>query len=92
MPRSLELDALDVHYGIHTLKGVVFSVDAGQIVTLIGAHGASKTTTLGAISDMVKPSRGRVTFAGQSINANDSGRAPAPCRLSSRCWRSHGRC
>jgi branched-chain amino acid transport system ATP-binding protein len=64
----LEVEALDVHYGgIHALKGVGFAVDAGQIVTLIGANGAGKTTTLRAISGMVKPSRGRVTFAGQSI-------------------------
>jgi len=64
----LEVKDLDVHYGgIHALKGVSFSVEAGKIVTLIGANGAGKTTTLRAISGMLKPSRGSVTFNGQSI-------------------------
>ena len=64
----LEVKDLDVHYGgIHALKGVSFSVEPGKIVTLIGANGAGKTTTLRAISGMLKPSRGSVTFQGQSI-------------------------
>jgi branched-chain amino acid transport system ATP-binding protein len=69
----LEVDQLDVHYGgIHALKGVSFAVDEGEVVTLIGANGAGKTTTLRAISGMVRPSGGRVRFAGHPI----SGRAP----------------
>jgi branched-chain amino acid transport system ATP-binding protein len=69
----LEVEELDVHYGgIHALKGVTFTVDEGEVVTLIGANGAGKTTTLRAISGMVRPSRGRVRFAGQTI----SGRPP----------------
>ena len=64
----LEVKDLDVHYGgIHALKGVSFSVDEGQVVTLIGANGAGKTTTLRAISGLVKPSKGTVTFAGRPI-------------------------
>jgi branched-chain amino acid transport system ATP-binding protein len=64
----LEVHGLGVHYGgIHALKGVSFSVDAGKIVTLIGANGAGKTTTLRAISGLVKPSAGRVTLAGKDI-------------------------
>src|SRR6266850_2520597 len=64
----LDVCDLDVHYGgIHALKGVSFTVDAGKIVALIGANGAGKTTTLRAISGLVKPSRGRVTFDGQAI-------------------------
>jgi branched-chain amino acid transport system ATP-binding protein len=64
----LEVRDLDVHYGgIHALKGVSFSVDEGQIVTLIGANGAGKTTTLRAISGLVRPSRGSVSFAGRPI-------------------------
>jgi len=64
----LEVSDLDVHYGgIHALKGVSFTVDEGEVVTLIGANGAGKTTTLRAISGLVKPSRGRVTFAGTAI-------------------------
>jgi len=64
----LDVRDLDVHYGgIHALKGVSFSVDEGQIVTLIGANGAGKSTTLRAISGLVRPSRGQITFAGESI-------------------------
>jgi branched-chain amino acid transport system ATP-binding protein len=64
----LEVTDLDVHYGgIHALKGVSFSVEQGQVVTLIGANGAGKTTTLRAISGLVKPSRGTVKFDGKPI-------------------------
>ena len=64
----LEVTDLDVHYGgIHALKGVSFSVEEGQVVTLIGANGAGKTTTLRAISGLVKPSRGTVTFRKEPI-------------------------
>jgi branched-chain amino acid transport system ATP-binding protein len=69
----LEVEGLDVHYGgIHALKGIGFRVDAGQIVTLIGANGAGKTTTLRAISGLAKPSAGRIMFGGKPI----TGRAP----------------
>ncbi len=65
----LEVKDLDVHYGgIHALKGVSFSVEQGQVVTLIGANGAGKTTTLRAISGLVKPSKGSVMFDGKSIS------------------------
>jgi len=64
----LEVTDLDVHYGgIHALKGVSFSVEQGQVVTLIGANGAGKTTTLRAISGLVKPSKGSVKFDGRLI-------------------------
>jgi branched-chain amino acid transport system ATP-binding protein len=64
----LEVSGLDVHYGgIHALKGVSFSVDEGQVVTLIGANGAGKTTTLRAISGLVRPSAGTVMFDGKPI-------------------------
>ncbi|MBA3453815.1 MAG: ABC transporter ATP-binding protein [Deltaproteobacteria bacterium] len=65
----LEVKDLDVHYGgIHALKGVSFSVEQGQVVTLIGANGAGKTTTLRAISGLVKASKGSVMFDGRSIS------------------------
>jgi branched-chain amino acid transport system ATP-binding protein len=68
MPPLLEVTGLDVHYGgIHALKDVSFSVDQGQVVTLIGANGAGKTTTLRAISGLVKPSKGTVKFNGSPI-------------------------
>jgi branched-chain amino acid transport system ATP-binding protein len=64
----LEVDGVDVHYGgIHALRGVSLKVDAGEIVTLIGANGAGKTTTLRAISGLVKPTKGVVRFAGEPI-------------------------
>ncbi len=64
----LEIEGLDVHYGgIHALKGVSLKVDAGEVVTLIGANGAGKTTTLRAISGLVKPSAGVVRFGGEVI-------------------------
>lgn len=65
----LEVDRLDVHYGaIHALRGVSFSVEEGRIVTLIGANGAGKTTTLRAVSGMLAPSGGSVTYAGERTN------------------------
>jgi branched-chain amino acid transport system ATP-binding protein len=64
----LEVKGLHVHYGgIHALKDVSFSVEEGQVVTLIGANGAGKTTTLRAISGLIRPSAGTVHFAGKSI-------------------------
>jgi branched-chain amino acid transport system ATP-binding protein len=68
MTSLLEVHDLDVHYGgIHALHGVSFAVEAGQIVALIGANGAGKTTALRAISGLVRPSGGRVVFAGDRI-------------------------
>jgi branched-chain amino acid transport system ATP-binding protein len=64
----LEVSDLHVHYGgIHALKGVSFSVEEGQVVTLIGANGAGKSTTLRAISGLLKPTKGTVRFAGKTI-------------------------
>jgi branched-chain amino acid transport system ATP-binding protein len=73
----LEIEGLDVHYGgIHALKGVSLKVEAGEVVTLIGANGAGKTTTLRAISGLVKPSGGRVRFNGEEIaGATPNGRS-----------------
>ena len=64
----LEVSGLDVKYGgIHALRGVSFSVEEGQVVTLIGANGAGKTTTLRAISGLLRPSAGTVRFDGRDI-------------------------
>jgi len=64
----LEIRNLHVHYGaIHALQGVDLSVEAGQIVTLIGANGAGKSTTLRTISGLIRPSAGSIRFAGQSL-------------------------
>ncbi len=65
----LEVSDLHVYYGgIHALKGISFSVEEGEIVTLIGANGAGKTTTLRAISGLVKAQKGHVTFRGKKIS------------------------
>ena len=64
----LELEDVHVFYGaIHALKGVSLRVDPGQIVTLIGANGAGKSTTLRTISGLLRPRRGSMTFAGKDI-------------------------
>jgi branched-chain amino acid transport system ATP-binding protein len=64
------LEVHDIHtsYGaIQALRGVSFSVEQGQVVSLIGANGAGKSTTLNTISGVLKPSRGRVIFDGRDI-------------------------
>ena len=64
----LSIKNLSVRYGgIHALRGISFDVPAGQIVTLIGANGAGKSTTLNAIVGLVKADGGSVNWNGQSI-------------------------
>lgn len=64
----LEIDGLDVYYGaIHAVKGVSLSVEAGEVVTLIGANGAGKSTTLRTISGLLRPRKGSIRFEGQEI-------------------------
>ncbi len=65
----LEVKSLHVCYGvISALQGVSLSVKAGSIVTLIGANGAGKSTTLRAISGLVKPRGGEILFNGKNIS------------------------
>ena len=65
----LEVQDLNVYYGaIHALQGISFTVNEGEIVTLIGANGAGKTTTLSTISGLLRPRRGFVRFKGQDIS------------------------
>jgi branched-chain amino acid transport system ATP-binding protein len=64
----LELEDVQVFYGaIHALKGVSLRVDPGQIVTLIGANGAGKSTTLRTISGLLRARTGSVRFEGKNI-------------------------
>ena len=64
----LKVTDLVVSYGgIEALKGISFEVDQGQIVTLIGANGAGKSTTLRTISGLVPPKEGRIYFEGRDI-------------------------
>ena len=73
----LEIEDMHVHYGrIEALKGLSFTVDEGEIVTLIGANGAGKTTTLKAISGVRPLSKGRIMFDGRDIT-----RTPAHDRV-----------
>ena len=62
----LEVRDIHTYYGnIQALRGVSLRIEAGEIVTLIGANGAGKTTTLMSISGVTPPKRGKVTFLGQ---------------------------
>ena len=64
----LEVKDLQVYYGsIHAIKGVSFEVNKGEIVTLIGANGAGKSTTLNTVAGLLKPRSGSVELEGQSI-------------------------
>lgn len=64
----LQVENLEVFYGaIHALKGVSFTVEKGEVVSLIGANGAGKTTTLRALSGLV-PCRGKISFRGNDLN------------------------
>lgn len=64
----LKIDNLNVFYGpIHALKGISLEVNEGEIVTLIGSNGAGKSTTLSAITGLVKASSGTITFNGKNI-------------------------
>ncbi|MEO7911461.1 MAG: ABC transporter ATP-binding protein [Roseiflexaceae bacterium] len=65
----LELQDVHSYYGnIHALKGISLTVDKGEIVTLIGANGAGKSTTLRTISGIIKPRQGAVMLAGERID------------------------
>jgi len=65
----LKLDGLSVFYdGIHALQGVSLEVPDGKIVTLIGANGAGKATTLKAIVGLVKPASGSITWNGERLD------------------------
>ncbi len=64
----LEVNNLHVYYGaIHALKGIDFHVEEGEIVALIGANGAGKSTTLSTISGLLQPREGKVVFRGEDI-------------------------
>lgn len=69
----LEVEDLHVYYGqVHAVKGVSLQVADGQVVTLIGANGAGKSTTIKAIAGLVPARRGRITLNGSPL----SGRRP----------------
>ena len=64
----LHVDDLNVYCGsIHAVKGISFDVEEGEIVTLIGANGAGKSTTLNTVAGLLKPREGKVEFEGESL-------------------------
>lgn len=73
MRNILEIRDLQVHYGgIEAVKGISLDVPEGEIVTLIGANGAGKSSTLRAIAGLVKPSAGKISFLDEDITGMDS--------------------
>ena len=69
MDTILKVDDINVFYGsIHAIKGVSFEVKQGEIVTLIGANGAGKSTTLNTISGLLHSKTGGVTFMGEDLS------------------------
>jgi len=68
MVAMLEVQDLHVFYGaIHALQGISFHLDEGEIVTLIGANGAGKSTTLKTISGLLRPRQGSISFQGRDL-------------------------
>lgn len=66
----LHVENINVYYGaIHAVKDISFHVDEGEVVTLIGANGAGKSTTLRAIAGLVKPASGRIHLQAEDITA-----------------------
>lgn len=68
MASLLKINDINVYYGaIHAIKGISLEVNEGEIVTLIGANGAGKSTTLRTISGLLKPKTGSIEFEGKNI-------------------------
>lgn len=69
----LKVEGIQVYYGaIHAIKGVDFEVKKGEIVTLIGANGAGKTTIMHTLSGIIKPQAGKIIFDGEDITATSA--------------------
>ena len=73
MGTILKVEDINVYYcSIHAIKGISFEVDEGEVVTLIGANGAGKSTTLNTISGLLRSKTGSIEFMGESL-------AKVPC-------------
>ncbi len=69
----LEVNHINVYYGnIHAIKDVSFSVDQGEVVALIGANGAGKSTTLKTVSGLLRSQTGSISFCGEDISKTES--------------------
>lgn len=65
----LEVENIHTYYGnIHALKGISLTVEEGEVVTLIGANGAGKSTTLNTISGLLRPRQGKIKLAGEDLS------------------------
>jgi len=65
----LKVEDLHIYYGhVYALKGISLEVNEGEIISLLGANGAGKSTTLRAISGLVRPHQGSITFGGQKVS------------------------
>ena len=65
----LKVENMNVYYGaIHAIKGISFHVDQGEVVTLIGANGAGKSTTLQTVSGLLRSRTGSIQFCGENIS------------------------
>ena len=68
----LKIEDLKINYGgIEAVKGISLDVPEGKIITLIGANGAGKSSTLRAISGLVRPKSGKIVFNGEDITSKD---------------------
>ena len=68
MDKLLSVNDINVFYGaIHAIKGISFEVNEGEIVTLIGANGAGKSTSLNTVSGLLRPKTGNIEFQGKDI-------------------------
>ncbi len=73
MATMLKVDNINVYYGaIHAVKDVSFHVEEGEVVTLIGANGAGKSTTLKTVSGMLRTKTGSIEFMGENINHTEA--------------------
>ncbi len=73
MDQILKVDNINVYYGaIHAIKGISFQVNQGEVVTLIGANGAGKSTTLQTISGLLRSRTGSIEFCGENISNTPS--------------------
>lgn len=74
----LHVENIHVYYGnINALKGISFDVNEGEVVALIGANGAGKSTSLKTVSGMMHPRSGKITFLDEDITHTDSFKLPA---------------
>ena len=83
MEPILKVNDINVYYGaIHAIKGISFEVNPGEIVTLIGANGAGKSTTLQTVSGLLHSRTGSIEFLGENLigrpRPQDRGQGPGP--------------